>query len=82
MSILTGYHLRAKQKARANDHALLRKSLALALKALAVFNIHHVFGLTDPAIDRQPDCHGVRRDPKQVPLSRTFGTHKKTIYYS
>jgi len=41
----------AKQKAGANDHASLRQSLAPALKALALVDIHDCLGLAVPAVD-------------------------------
>lgn len=73
-----GYHLhghRVKQKAGANNRASLRKSLAPALKALALVDIHDVFGLTIPAIGHDPEGHGVGVDfhyPLVFATMRTF----------
>ncbi len=56
----TGYHLRAKQKTRANDPPLGRSS-ALVLSTLALCDIHDVPAFALSAVQPQPDGFHVRR---------------------
>ena len=59
-----GYHLQAKQKARTNDRRILRGSLARALMALALVDIHDGFFPAPLAVDLDllPGC--LRVDPQ------------------
>ena len=52
-----GYHIHGlgqKQKAGANNHASLRKSLAPALKALALEYFDYILGFTIPTVGDDP----------------------------
>jgi hypothetical protein len=79
-----GYHLhghRAKQKATANNCASQRQSLAVALKAFALHDIHDVFSLAYPA-----ECHdvvplGIRAYLHHLPVAAACGTFQPLASY-
>ena len=79
-----GYHLHGlqeKQKAGTNNHALLRKSLAPALKALALVDIYVLFPLAVPA---ERNCTGrlrVLRDLHHPLVHSASGTHQVSVLH-
>ena len=65
----TGYHLRAKQKAGTDVHPSRVGSSAPALKALALFDIHHRLRPAVPAVDDEIFRRGFRSHLEHLPPS-------------
>jgi len=76
-----GYHLRGKQKTTANDCASPRWSLAVALKAFALHDIHDVLGFADPAEGHDLVSLGIRQDLHHPPVTAAAGTFQPTVPY-
>ena len=76
-----GYHLQEREKAGANNLASLRKSLAPALKALALVNIQDNLMFAVPAPDCQVDRCCLWVNPHQPLVPPANGADQKPISY-
>jgi hypothetical protein len=79
-----GYHLhglQAKQKAGTNNHASLRKSLAPALKALALVDIYVLLPLAVPAPGNHSGRFRVLRDLHHMLVHAATGANQVSVFH-
>jgi hypothetical protein len=69
------------KKTTANNHASPRWSLAVALKAFALHDIHDMFRLADPAEGNDLVPLGIRKHLHHFPVAVAAGTFQPPMLY-
>lgn len=79
-----GYHLHGvwqNKRAGTNNNAFLRKSLAPALKALALIDVDHILAFTVSTIGYHMGCSRVWPDSHQPLVPATSWAYQIPIYH-